>query len=378
MAVWWLCATAMAEVPVTVQLWAGSSTTNHRWMDVADQLYAESYRQSYNYTQASVNVELFTDASVLHGTVTADHLKPNFAYQLKLVGSSSDPEGKEQIGLTGRWWQSEWSGTGWTNGHNLNDKGDGSAPNPNDLLYYQRRDVLDPTSPTGKKYHFTAYRVLDYFITDENGNALFEFRADDSYHVLWKTSQRAPTAEDGPPAGRTFAVTLPDPMGAYDSAYSQTTAEIFGEWERLPRDGILLPPGDYSTSFNLTEESFHGGGLEGHWASAMSGTVGFTIVPDPLPGDLNSDRFVGGHDLDCVRMFWGQNVTPGDLSCGDASGDGFVGGDDLDEVRAHWGEGTPSLAEVPEPSAFILLTMGTLALLACMRWNRRCWQEPPN
>ena len=92
----------------------------------------------------------FTDATTLHGTLTATNLKPNFAYQLKLVGSSSYPLAKEIIGLTGRWWQMEWNGSSWVNGQNLNNKGDGSSPNPNDVLYNARRDVADPAAPQAK------------------------------------------------------------------------------------------------------------------------------------------------------------------------------------------------------------------------------------
>lgn len=270
-----------ADTLLSVQLYGGSGTSNHRWMDVANHIYSTGYQQSYNYSQASVTAQYYSGAATLYGTLTATNLKPNFAYQLKLVGSSSDPAAKEIIGLTGRWWQSEWNGSTWVNGQNLNNKGDGSSPNPNDVLYYARRDVADPTSPTGKKYSCTAYRLIDYFITDANGNATFDFCVDDSYHVLWKTSQRSPQSGDGPSRSRTFAVTQPDPLGAYGTAYPTTTAKIFGEWERLPADGIALPPGDYVIGINITEESFHGGGLEGYWASAMGATLSFTIVPEP-------------------------------------------------------------------------------------------------
>ncbi len=286
-----------------MQLAGSGDTSGHRWMDVADHLYRESYRESYNYTQAAVSIDYFTDAATLHGTLTATDLKPNFAYQLKLIGSSIDPDGKEQIGLTGRWWQTEWvDGTGWTNGQNLNNKGDGSSPNPNDLVYFQRRDITDPTSPTGKKYSYAAYRVLDYFVTDENGNAVFGFEADDSYHVLWKTSQRTPVAGDGPTINKTFAVTLPDPVGAYDTPYSETTVGVYGEWERLPPGEILLPLGDYTAYFNLTEESFHGSGYAGSWASAMSAMVTFTIVPEPASSAL----LVSGAFLILVYTVFGR------------------------------------------------------------------------
>ena len=83
-----------------------------------------------------------------------------------------------------------------------------------------------------------------------------------------------------------------------------------------------------------------------------------------ITGDLNGDGFVGGDDLDIVRSFWGQNVTPGSLSHGDPSGDGLVSGDDLELVRSHWGEGTPAVpaAPVPEPPLSILLAAAVLSL----------------
>ena len=95
-------------------------------------------------------------------------------------------------------------------------------------------------------------------------------------------------------------------------------------------------------------------------------------LPDdtPLEGDLNDDGFVGGDDLDIVRSFWGQNVTPGDPLMGDPSGDGFVGGDDLDIVRGNWGQGTPPApASVPEPG-FPLLALSLLLSGILLRGRR--------
>ena len=93
-----------------------------------------------------------------------------------------------------------------------------------------------------------------------------------------------------------------------------------------------------------------------------------------LLGDLSGDGFVGGDDLDIVRAYWGQTVTPGDLLHGDVSGDGFVGGDDLDMVRAHWGEGTPPEPNVvPEPSLVVIgLQLYVLGvILSTGRWRRQ-------
>ena len=79
----------------------------------------------------------------------------------------------------------------------------------------------------------------------------------------------------------------------------------------------------------------------------------YITIFTPIPGDLDSDGFVGGADLDIIRSFWGQTVTPGNLLHGDPSGNGVCSGQDLDLVRAHWGESIPP--SVPEPSALILL-----------------------
>jgi len=272
-----------------------SPTGQYRWRDAADQNYAESYRNSYNYTQAAAEVNYSTDANTLYGTLTAFNLKPNFAYQLKLAGTSGMP-GNENIGLTGRWWQEEWNGTAWVNGQNLNNKGDGNSPNPNDYVYFERCDINDTTSPTGKHYKYTGYLLFDYFITDNDGSAVFDFRADSSYHVLWKTSQRAPTLYDGPVRSATFD---PDPCSAaYDANYGPATVQIFGEWERLPVGGVMLPAGGYEAQFVLTEESFHSCSVQygGCWAGAMAGTAGFTI---PV-------CMVGFDDLAAFALEWLQ------------------------------------------------------------------------
>jgi hypothetical protein len=251
-------------------------TGNYRWMDVADQLYSTSYRESYDYTQADVELQFFPHDTSYRGYVVAANLKPHFTYQVKLAGNPGTPS-NEWIGLTGRWWQEEWNGAAWVNGRNLNDKGDGSSPNPNDDLYFSRRDIPDPTSPTGKRYRYTGYLPFEYFTTDESGGALLSFEQNSSYHVFWKTTQRAPTAQDGPPKTTTFDVALPDPVSAYDTDYPEVTVTVFGEWERLPPAGVMLPPGIYGADFILTEESFHGSGLAGGWAAAMGVSIVFQI-----------------------------------------------------------------------------------------------------
>jgi hypothetical protein len=251
-----------------------SPTGDYRWLDVANQSYSVTYRTSYNYTQASVSVTYNTQGNSLYGTLDAMYLKPNFAYQLKLVGTAGTIA-NERIGLSGRWWQEEWDGTSWTDGQNLNNKGDGSSPNPNDLVYYSRRDITDETSPTGLHYKFTGYLLFDYFITDEQGNASIPFETGSCYHVLWKTTQQSRTDVDGPLVSSTFDASLSSPV--YDVDYPLQTVSLFGEWERLPMGGVPLLPGEYLAQLILTEESFHGDGGQyaGNWAGAMGATIQF-------------------------------------------------------------------------------------------------------
>jgi hypothetical protein len=260
----------------------GTAAAQQRWLDVADYPYGTSYRAGYDYDQGVVHV-VFTPAdSLFRGTLVASNLKPNFTYQLKVQGIPGT-DANERIGLSGRWWQEEWNGASWSSGQNLNNKGDGSSPNPNDLVYFQRRDIPDPfgTSPSGLRYRYTGYRVFEYFTTDSVGNAFLGFTMTSSYHVLWKTTQRAPTGEDGPPKPHPFA---PDPalQPAYESAFPETTVTVFGEWERLTAGGITLLPGSYTCELVLTEESFHGSGGPdaGSWASAMGAQVEFLILAD--------------------------------------------------------------------------------------------------
>ena len=264
-----------------------------RWKDLAGNTYSAAYQASYSYTQATVMITYGTNDTILSGTMSATNLKPNFAYQLKLSGFPTDePEANENLGFSGRWWKEEWDGSKWANGWNLNDKRPGYFPNSNDVWYLSHKDDPDltGTSPTGLKYRFTGYRPFDYFISDSNGNATVQFRMIDTYHVLWKTSQRTRDADDGPVKCHTFD---PDPgfQPAYDTNYPGSTVEIFGEWERLPPGEIYLAAGSYTLDFLLTEESFHeSGGVSGWWAHAAHGQGRFTIVRPLILATVDPDH----------------------------------------------------------------------------------------
>jgi len=258
-----------------------SPAGNYRWLDAADKAYSAAYRNAYDYTKAQVQITYDTPCQGLRGVLVATNLKPNFAYQLKLAAVPGTPT-NEGIGMAGRWWQEEWNGTGWVNGQNLNDKGTGYSPTPNDTAYAARRDLADATSPTGKHYKYTGYLVFDYFLTDSQGDATVPFQVNSSYHVLWKTTQRGREARDGPLKTITFTPSKSQP--AYDVNYPQATVSIFGEWERLPVGGIRLTPGQYDCQIILTEESFHGSGqYAGGWAAAVGSDISFACVAATQP-----------------------------------------------------------------------------------------------
>lgn len=265
-----------------------SPTGTYRWLDVADQAYGTAYQETYDYTQAEVEIHFADEDTVLQGVLLASGLKPNFTYQLKLVGEPGTTA-NERIGFTGRWWQEEWDGVAWTGGQNLNNKGDGTSPNPNDLLYVARRDIVDPGSPSGLQYRFTGYLVFAYFVTDGFGEATVPYQVHSCFHVLWKTTQRTPGADDGPVLPHAMD---PDPAlhSAYSVDYPPATVSVFGEWERLPMGDVRLAAGPYACAAILTEESFHGSGgaLAGNWAGAMAATLDFTIV-DRVTG-VGEDR----------------------------------------------------------------------------------------
>ena len=281
--VWIVATVAMGCSVQTVRLLSDdmretSSKRIYRWLNVADQPYGQAFRETYRYDKADVRI-IFSkqQTGVFRAKLVARGLKPHFAYQIKLVGQSGR-ESNERIGQAGRWWQFTWNGREWPDGQNLNDKGDGRSPSPNDTTYLQRRDSPDATSPTGKKYRYTGYLVMDFFVTDSTGHAEVEFLANSSFHVFWKTTQRKPEPRDG--AVRTVSID-PDPAQspAYDQDHPSAEVTLFGEWERLPVGGATLPPGDYDCHLMLTEESFHssGGKRAGCWAEALVGDLTFNL-----------------------------------------------------------------------------------------------------
>jgi len=255
-----LCmAWAMPSYSQTVELVA-CAASDYRWRDIATNLYSISYQDEYTYHDAAVTItfDVCLD-STYAGHLTAVNLKPNFAYQMKLVGkpegvwgANGDDEANERIGYAGRWWRVT-----------------PSPGNCSDSEYEAHKDDPD--------YIFEGYLVFDFFITDSLGTADFDFASESSYHVLWWQHQRNRHTCDSPIKWGNVVGHCSDP--AYDEDVGPVSVGVYGEIERLCYGETVLPDGVYDCRFALTEESFHQSGFgEGNWATVLvCDTLFFTI-----------------------------------------------------------------------------------------------------
>ena len=268
------------------------SGSNNRWMDIADNLYTSTYQSSFTYAQSLVTISYNNTSGNFSGTLTATGLKPNFAYQIKLVGNSDmDDWSNEQLGYAGRWWRVQ--------------------PNPgnsNDTDYANHKD--DPN------YIYQGYLLFDFFSTDQQGNATVNFSANSSYHVLWATNDSTgvgtghqnPGTNDSAVVYYDFAASPAINSAAYSTDYGDAHVGIFAEWEsgRALSGQLSLPLGEYLSQFVLTEESFHQSGLGGGWASVMEGAVNFA------GGDTDADGIPDGDDNCPFVANTGQDDDDGD------------------------------------------------------------------
>jgi hypothetical protein len=247
-----------------------------RWRDVADQRYSPAFTRCFRYARQVPRLALTwkDDARVPSGHLGVSRLKPNFAYQLKLVGRAGvyGPDEWDnlwdqqawascQLGRHGRWWCERC----WWNTY------DG------DVSYHLRQG-----------HKVVGYILFDWFVTDARGEAELDFAARSSHHVLWKTSQRSPGSRDSDP--RTYELR----RAAY--GYGGTRRQrhdvvtLHAEWEtgRCLPGQLVLPAGRYDVKLNLTEESFHSGsaGGGGSWAQVLEAPVSFTLAAPSAPGGL--------------------------------------------------------------------------------------------
>lgn len=259
---------------------------------------------------ASVTLQIASGpADTLEGTLIATNLRPHFAYQVKLEGTPQKPYpwssadladprnwANKQIGSVGRWWCDT---CGW--------------------------NVTDSELRRHRGHWILGYVLFDFFITDINGNAEQPIHLDSSFHVLWRTDQRTPTSNDGPP--REHVVTWSSEVYG-PSSFPDTLASVYAEWEpSRPLPGqVTLLAGQYQCRLLLTEESFHNvppelagqfpGGYTnyadgGFWANALSDAeFAFTIVgPAMHVGDIAMGLQVKGSLANATATVLVLNAT---------------------------------------------------------------------
>lgn len=281
---------------ITITL-APTEPATFRWLDIADYVYGTAFQDNYVYDSASVTFTYDDPHFSLHGWLSGSGLKPNFAYQIKIDGKptlnadltpnpGADETANGIIGKAGRWWITEYDESrkyvGAYNYDNVFSEGTGDD-------WYDRivgTGFVDPRD--GHTYIFKGYLLFDYVVTTPQGEipnpdgSGYEILADNSFHVLWKTTQRAPTANDSVP---TLHVVKTTPE-YYDLLRRDKKVSIYGEGQpdRPVPGQLLLQDGPYHATLLLTEESFHStAALGGKWAKALGADLTFTVSGDPPP-----------------------------------------------------------------------------------------------
>ncbi len=234
-----------------------------RFIDVGGRAYSRDFIKDFSYhgngsfAAPVVTLSWLKRAETFVGELDAVHLKPNFVYQVKLIGEQEDFTAFERIGYLGRWGLP------------------GDDTNVSDRQYARYPD----------KQRAESYLLFDFFVTDEHGAATKTLYADSSLHVLFHADrQRPPRRRDSAP----LTVSTRDPGGGvYANPYAVFDDEtVFAETEsgsasgnrRPPMGKAFLPPGIYRAQLALTEESFHWYGDGGQWATVLSVPVVFEVV----------------------------------------------------------------------------------------------------
>ena len=247
---------------VTVLMQPVAGKKEERWRDLADNPYSRKFRRGFRYDGSGnwkprVTVTYSRRADTFRGRVVAEQLKPNCAYQMKLQGRWEDRTAFERIGRVGRWWLPAGSSTNFTDED------------------YER---------FAQKEKAAAYIFFDFFVTDERGHAEKDFSLDSSLHVLWHTPADTYEKESPLLTPRSVLHLIVSNPDIYENPSStKTTAGVVAEAEqgggRAEPRSVRLPDGEYNVTLLLTEESFHGSGDAGWWASVMQADVSFEIAP---------------------------------------------------------------------------------------------------
>lgn len=227
---------------------------NERWFDLADNRYSDRFRSFFSYTNRGPNapevrLQVKPAGETLSGRIEARRLKPNFCYQIKVLGDFSDRTSFERIGYTGRWRL------------------------PGYITNYDDADYV----ACSNKAAVEAYVLFDFMITDDSGHSVRDFGLDSSLHVLVRLRPR-----HGCVASVKAAIAPTNAAVYATPRHAAATEAVWVEYEyrRYTSTNLVvrLPRGTYRARLALTEECFHSrapGG--GRWATVMSAPIEFEI-----------------------------------------------------------------------------------------------------
>jgi len=284
-----------------------SAATRQPFASFLDGSQTFSYRNRYpnnpdRLSRVTVTYDKNPATSYFVGHISAKGLKPNFAYQLKLVGKpvygargmgkassyitvdsrlpggqavlntvndgqgnptpiNGDDWANQQLGYAGRWW----------------DDTTQSAGTNNPDSYYQNN------YPANTIY---GYLFLGDFVTDQYGRANMNFTGRYSYHITrasWENpylpalreDPRSPftivTSASPPPA--TYGYTTP-PFYGYGHDFTSKSVRLYYEYEPGRPQPVSLASGTYHCRLVITEESFHNNVWSepsgGYWKSILA------------------------------------------------------------------------------------------------------------
>ena len=268
---------------VVTQMTGVGHSEDERYLDVANRAYSRAFVSGFGYSAPAPNtpqvvVSYLKRAETFVGDLRARGLKPNFVYQLKLRGVwEKGAEAFSRIGRLGRWRPLGGRST---------------------FCSDQRFDAAPDKS------RFESYVLFDFFATDEHGKARKEFYLDSSLHVLWNANhQGRRKINDSFPVrvpvrgAHTKVYVRPRDSVADQMIFAETEAGAFGQ-QRPDIGEVVLGRGLYEAEVVLGEESFHGYGDGGYWATVMHAPVRFEVIDKPTPpGPVWGELPPGGQRL---------------------------------------------------------------------------------
>jgi hypothetical protein len=217
-------------------------------------------------TQVSLTYDKTPATSYFMGRIEARGLKPNFAYQIKLLGKPQkgpgswgavgDGVGNERIGYAGRWWcgSNHATATNFDDSHFVN--------------YFKN-------AAAGTEHDIYGYLFSGIFVTDSRGNASVDITGRNSYHITWQSWQSG--RKDVLAGTWSVGSWLRDsnsssPYYGYGSkSLRATNTTLYYEYETGRPQPVVLAPGTYNCRMVLTEESFHNTTTDGgYWKGVLS------------------------------------------------------------------------------------------------------------